>query len=56
MLEYWMDELEKGSTVDVVYTDFEKAFDKWYIWYIEVYLAVYLAKYHKNLFLVHCYL
>ena len=28
MLEYWMDELEKGSTVDVVYTDFEKAFDK----------------------------
>ena len=28
VLDYWTEKLEKGGQVDVVYTDFEKAFDK----------------------------
>jgi len=28
MLEEWTEKLENGGHVDVVYTDFEKAFDK----------------------------
>jgi len=28
VLDYWTEKLEKGGQVDVIYTDFEKAFDK----------------------------
>ena len=28
MLDEWTDQLEHGGHIDVVYTDFEKAFDK----------------------------
>jgi len=28
VLDYWTEKQEKGGQVDVIYTDFEKAFDK----------------------------
>jgi len=28
VLDYWTEKLEKGAQLDVIYTDFEKAFDK----------------------------
>ena len=28
VLDYWTEKLEKGAQLDVIYSDFEKAFDK----------------------------